>query len=110
MRKTEVHEVTPFELTNALAKEVVKLLKEDVVDLPKPLEKPVKTKFIAEFFGKSEQAVAQWCKKNTIPYKKFNGHNYFYMSEVLPYMIDNPKPSVELDVEKCEKYLPNYQK
>jgi len=109
MKKTEVYEATPNELANAIAKEVAKCIM-DLKLQPEPLEKPVKTKFIAKFFDVSKQAVAQWCKKNTIPYKKFNGHNYFYMTEVLPYMEDNPKSSVELDVEKCEKYLPNYQK
>ena len=31
-------------------------------------------------------------------------------TEVLEDMMENPKPSVDLDVELCEKYLPNYQK
>lgn len=108
MIKTEVHEVTPSELTNALAKEVVRLLKD--VDLPKPLEKPVRVKDIVKHFSCTKQTVWNWIKAGAIPHHKMNGTNFFYMSEVVAYHLENPKPSVEIDVELAEKYAPNYQK
>ena len=109
MRKTEVYETTPDELANAVAKEVAK----HIMDLklqPKPVEQPVKTKELAEFFKVTPQSVWGWVRNNTIPHKTLNGKTYFFMSEVLDYLMENPKPSVDLDVELCEKYLPNYQK
>ena len=109
MRKTEVYETTPDELANAVAKEVAKHIM-DLKIQPKPKEKPVKVKQVAEFFNVTNQTVSGWVRRNTIPHKTFNGTPYFFMSEVLDYMMENPKPSVDLDVELCEKYLPNYQK
>ena len=109
MKKTEVFDVTPQEFADVVAKEVAKAVM-DMKLQPKPQEKPVKVKDICSFFSVAPQTVNNWMTAKTIPFRRMNNKPYFFMSEVVAYLMENPKTCVEPDIELYEKHLPNYKK
>jgi len=109
MIKTEVHDVTPQEFANMVAKEVTDAVRDQKLQ-PEPLEKPVKVKDICAYFSVKPQTVNNWMNAKTIPFHRMNNKPYFFMSEVDVYHRNNPKSCVEPNIELYEKHLPNYQK
>ena len=109
MIKTEVHEVTPQEFADMVAKEVTDAVRDKKLQ-PEPPEKPVKVKQICTYFSVAPQTVNNWMVANTIPFHRMNNKPYFFMSEVVKYLRKNPKSCIEPDIELYEKHLPNYKK
>lgn len=110
MKTTQVLHVTPEELTNMICKELAKQVNH--LQSNPPPEVFVRSKAVAKQFSVTKSCVDGWARNGTIPVHKITGHNYFRMSEVIKYILENPKPSVELDeatIELAEKLFPNYQ-
>ena len=109
MKKIEVFDVTPQEFADVVTKEVAKAVM-DMKLLPVPKEEPVKVRQISEYLKVNKQTVHNWIKAGTIPHHKMNGIHFFFMSEVVAYLMEHPKSCIEPDIKLYEKHLPNYQK